>query len=481
MMTLRNAALISALTAAASTLSAQQPTTAATNTPRPLIDTNPSAYLPHPGSTSTSYAPGQNKSSNMKLLAHVPLGNVLTISDIEVEQDVSRPYAYVTRRLNPSGFAVIDLSKVNDGKAKVLCDWRIENAELHQGAGSLNPIYFKLNGRYYLTDAFQFAQGGPDNDLGADVFDVTGLPNCALIKKVAEMREPEFPGGYHETFAYRHSDGHTYFFAQTSTPFAFVYDLAKVIANKSAQGALVGKVPVPEGANTSVTGGRAAYHDFYVQYDPTDHKDKFYGAGAGGYYIYDVTDVTNPRLITAITGVNGVTRGHTFVVDPLGRYASTEAEYQYAPLRFWDLKPNGKDNVPQINRSIGAWTAQWQDLPHNMDMRWPYMFVSAYEDGVQVVNVMDPTNPITTGFYDTYDGPHNASSTGVMMGAWGVKVRNADGLIVASDLQTGFWAFHMEGFDGWNGHDWGMPNLSSAQDWDNGPDGAPKPGAKPVT
>ena len=35
---------------------------------------------------------------------------------------------------------------------------------------------------YYLTDAFQFQQGGPDADLGAIVFDVTGLPNCGLIK-----------------------------------------------------------------------------------------------------------------------------------------------------------------------------------------------------------------------------------------------------------------------------------------------------------
>jgi hypothetical protein len=66
------------------------------------------------------------------------------------------------------------------------------------------------------------------------------------------------------------------------------------------------------------------------------------------------------------------------------------------------------------------------------------------------------------------------------MGNWGVDGRNADGLIVASDLQTGFWAFKMEGFDGWNGKDWGMPNISSAQDWDNGPEGAPRP-ARPVT
>ena len=60
-------------------------------------------------------------------------------------------------------------------------------------------------------------------------------------------------------------------------------------------------------------------------------------------------------------------------------------------------------------------------------------------------------------------------------GAWGIDVRNADGLIVVSDFDSGLWALKMDGFDGWNGHQWGMPNVSSAQDWDNGPDGAPKP------
>ena len=47
-------------------------------------------------------------------------------------------------------------------------------------------------------------------------------------------------------------------------------------------------------------------------------------------------------------------------------------------------------------------------------------------------------------------------------------------VIVISDQVTGFWAFTMDGFDHWNGREWGMPNISSAQDWDNGPEGAPK-------
>ena len=49
---------------------------------------------------------------------------------------------------------------------------------------------------------------------------------------------------------------------------------------------------------------------------------------------------------------------------------------------------------------------------------------------------------------------------------FGVDVRNADGLIVISDMSTGFWTFRMDGFNGWNGEDWGQPDISSVQKWD---------------
>ena len=139
-------------------------------------------------------------------------------------------------------------------------------------------------------------------------------------------------------------------------------------------------------------------------------------------------------------------------------------------LDTFDFKPGLDGTVKTISRPIGAWTMNWRDLPHNQEVRWPYVFVSAYEDGVWVFNMMDPTNPYTVGYYFTYEGPHQRGSGGV----FGIDVRNADGLIVGSDMHTGFWAFHLDGFDGWNGHQWGLPNVSSVQDWDNGPEGAPK-------
>ena len=416
-------------------------------------------------------------SKNITLLAHLPLDSIEKTADITVEQELSRPYVYTAHRLQPSGVDIISIK--DPSKPRLIWSWRIENAALHKGAGALNPMYLKSKGRYYLTNAFQFASGGPDRDLGAVVWDITGLPDTSTIREIARIRETEYPGGFHESYTYRHSAGLALLFTTVNGPWANIYDIDKVAGGGDSTTWRVGRVPIP-----GDSAQRGFYHDFYVAFDPATKQDKFYGAGAGGYYIYDVTKVRDPKLITSITGVAGVQWGHTFMADPTGRYVVTEAEYQYAPLRLFDLKPGLDGTVKTISRPVGAWTADWRNLSHNFEIRWPYVFVSAYEDGLQVFNMMDPANPYTVGYYYTCECPHgkgagysaqNPQSQSIFSGAWGVQVRNADGLIVISDLTTGFWSFRMEGFDGWNGHQWGVPNMSSAQDWDNGPEGAPKP------
>ena len=49
--------------------------------------------------------------------------------------------------------------------------------------------------------------------------------------------------------------------------------------------------------------------------------------------------------------------------------------------RIVDLKPALDGTVKTVSRPIGAWTADWHDLAHNHEVRWPYVFVSAYADG----------------------------------------------------------------------------------------------------
>src|SRR5579862_5227681 len=223
-------------------------------------------------------------SSNIHLLAHIPLGGFFRVMDDELEQEPGRPYAYVSQAHDRPGFTIISLKDLNN--IHVLYNWRIENPELHQGLGGMDGKYFKIKGKYYYEQSLQFQQGTPDADLGAVIADVTGLPDTSKIKIVARLRDPDHPGGFHNTFVYKHSDGRVLLFNTVNAPEAEVWDLEKVLASPNdPKAGLIGHVPVPDNAaavSNNPRMGRYGYHDFYIAYDPATHQDKFYGAGRGG-------------------------------------------------------------------------------------------------------------------------------------------------------------------------------------------------------
>ncbi len=411
------------------------------------------------------WSPLNRGSDNIEVLGHLPLGPRLSVADMDVEQELNRPFAYVARMVygfdGPKGTDIISIADPEN--PELLYEWRIENQDLHQRTGGMDVKHFKWDGRYYLVQSLQFGAGGPNNDLGAVILDVTGLPDPSTVREVARIHEPDMPGGFHNIFIYKHTDNRVYLFTTASAPGALVYDLGMIVEG-DLENARVGMVPVPETALGQ--GANRGYHDFYVGYHPDTGEDRFYGGGTGGYYIYDVSDVVNPELRITLTGVSGVNYGHTFTPSPDGRYVIAETEYQYAPLRIFDLQPALEGQQTNIRSPISAFTANWKHLVHNHEVRWPYVFVSGYLDGLQIFNLQDPLNPVTVGYYDTYIGPPNTDRSAMFNGAFGVDVRNEDGLIVISDMSTGFWTFKMDGFQGWNGEHWGVPNISSAQNWD---------------
>ena len=273
-----------------------------------------------PGTVSMAqHPPGTQGSTNVHIVSHIPLGGPLKVADIEIEQELSRPYAYVSRRLNPSGVQIIDLR--DPTKANLLYTWWIDDPDLHRGGGMDNK-YFKLRNRYYDVQSFQFQAGTPDAEVGAIVFDVSGLPDTTTIREIGRIREPASPGGFHNIFAYRHSDGRALLFATVSGAHTNVYDMERFVGGDH-NGALIARIPNPN-PDSRITLG---YHDFYVGYDPATRQDKFYGAGLTAYLVYDVTRPEEPELLTTITGVAGLDLAHTFTPTPDGRYVIAEMEY----------------------------------------------------------------------------------------------------------------------------------------------------------
>ena len=301
----------------------------------------------------TGHPLGKPGTDNIEVISHVPLpGERFSHADIDVEQEIARPFVYIAQRFGESGFYALSIE--DPARPRILYRWTIGNPDLHVGSGGLDPRYAKVGNRYYLVLSFQFAQGGPDADLGAKVFDVTGLPDPSTVREVADLRVPDHPGGFHNIYTYKHTDGRALLFAATMSEDIYVYDLALVAGGNTEPVARI-PVPSPEDRRTR------QWHDMYVGYHPDSDQDRFYGAGTGGYHVFNITTVEDPELLTSVINIPGVRDGHTFTPTPDGKFALgiSEPTYQHAPIRAFDLRPGVEDGQRAITGSgIGAWMAK---------------------------------------------------------------------------------------------------------------------------
>jgi len=185
-------------------------------------------------------------SDNITVLGHIELGPRLSVADMDLEQELHRPYAYVSRMVygdeGSKGTDIIDISDPTN--PRVIYRWRIEDEDLHLRTGGMDVKYFKWKDRYYVVQSLQFGSGGPNPDLGAVILDVTGLPDPNTVSEVARIREPQLLGGFHNIFIYKHSNGRVLLFSTVSGPFANVYDRGTIVEG-NLDAAQIARVPVP--------------------------------------------------------------------------------------------------------------------------------------------------------------------------------------------------------------------------------------------
>ena len=360
------------------------------------------------------------------------------------------------------------------------------------------PPRHRRDGRQVLQDRQQVllravatssCRAAPTPTSARSIFDVTGLPDRARSRSSRGSAIPPSPGGFHNIFAYKHSDGRALYFATINQT-----EGAGLRSRQGRERRRLRRLARRRRAESDAVQAdrRRRLPRLLRRLRPGHAPGQVLRRGARRLFGVGRDASRAPTQLFTITSL-GMDIAHTFTPSPDGRYAVTETEYQYTPLR--DLgsraRPDGQDAEHRPRRSApGRPTgATWRTTTR---CAGPTCSSSAYEDGFQVFDLKDPKHPKTDGWFYTCECEHEhglrrhsgqrlAEHDSVEQGAFGVDVRNYDGLIVISDMRSGLWMFQLDGFNGWNGHDYGMPNISSVQDYDHGPVVASPPAGGTLT
>ncbi len=182
-----------------------------------------------------------------------------------------------------------------------------------------------------------------------------------------------------------------------------------------------------------------AYYDNaeapYV-HDAFAHNDTIYAfSGYEGLHIYDAKDPKNITLINSLTSYPASGYCHSGTLDKSGKYLFVADEIPVdLPLKTFDVADLNNINFVDTFRSNTGFT------PHNTFVRDDLLFVSYYEEGVQVWNVADPANPVRVAWYDTY--PDTTNPIARYHGCWNVYPYFPSRTIIAIDRKYGLYVLN---------------------------------------
>ena len=152
-----------------------------------------------------------------------------------------------------------------------------------------------------------------------------------------------------------------------------------------------------------------------------------------GLWILDVTDPGSISVLSSFAWDGVISHsGWPFARDGKLYYAHAEEGYD-RHLTILDV--TGLTS-PRI---ISSFSTRPGVSIHNVHVVDGVAYIAYYIDGLRVVDLRDPENPIEIGHFDTVPAE---DKSGILQGAWGVRV--LDGTVYISDLETGTYAFQVD-------------------------------------
>lgn len=171
-------------------------------------------------------------------------------------------------------------------------------------------------------------------------------------------------------------------------------------------------------------------------------EDILYGMGiyTDSIYAIDVSDKSAPELITSWSGIPS---SHACWISDDGHTLFSASETEYGHIISWDV--SNLSNINFLDEWYPEFGEEWS--VHNIFYKNGYIFASHYAFGLQIIDVRNPYEMVTAGFYDTY--PY--SGAGLFDGAWGAFPYFESNRIIVSDRSQGLFVIEF------TQEDWTIP------------------------
>ena len=189
-------------------------------------------------------------------------------------------------------------------------------------------------------------------------------------------------------------------------------------------------------ANPQKVGGWSYYdvpsEEGYL-HDVCIHNDILYGCGiyVDRMYAFDISDKTNPQLIHEW---NGIPSSHACWVGDNGNTLFTGSETAGGHIMSWDVSAIESGNVNLLDEWLPPNGEIWST--HNLFVKGNHLYISYYVYGLQILDISDPTNMESAGYYDTLEETEGMS---IYSGVWGAFPFFNSNRTIISDRVNGLY------------------------------------------
>lgn len=171
-------------------------------------------------------------------------------------------------------------------------------------------------------------------------------------------------------------------------------------------------------------------------------------------YQLDVSDLQNVQVLSSYLGPSGYNHSSWTTDDETYVYEALEVP-KGLPINVYRRNEEDQEILELVNtfKDPLEFPVSSNNRPHNPFVHENKMYISYYEDGVQVYDLTNPMMPKRIAYYDTYPA-NNGTGYGTnssFNGCWGVYPFLSSGCILANDIEYGFYTLELAlPQDSWN-------------------------------